>query len=45
MKLKVHDVNEYLGEYTTKNFRTWSANILLIQDLLKNKDKDKDEQS
>ena len=38
-EIKSTDVNEYLGEYTTKNFRTWSANVLLIQDLLKNKDK------
>ena len=40
-EIKSTDVNEYLGEYTTKNFRTWSANVLLIQNLLKNKDKDK----
>jgi len=31
------DVNIYLGEYTTKNFRTWSANTLLISHLLENK--------
>jgi DNA topoisomerase-1 len=30
------DVNIYLGEYTTKNFRTWSANTLLISHLLEN---------
>jgi len=34
--IKSDDVNDYLGEYTTKNFRTWSANILLIEYLLKN---------
>ena len=33
-EIKSTDVNEYLGEYTTKNFRTWSANILLIEYLL-----------
>ena len=33
-EIKSTDVNEYLGEYTTKNFRTWSANILLIEQLL-----------
>ena len=33
-EIKSTDVNEYLGEYTTKNFRTWSANVLLIGDLL-----------
>ena len=37
-EIKSTDVNEYLGEYTTKNFRTWSANVLLIRDLLKNKE-------
>ena len=31
------DVNIYLGEYTTKNFRTWSANTLLIEYLVDNK--------
>lgn len=33
------DVNNYLkelGDFTTKNFRTWSANIHLIKELLKN---------
>jgi len=40
--VKGDDVNEYLGEYTTKNFRTWSANILLITHLLKEKCKIKD---
>ena len=40
--IKSDDVNEYLGEYTTKNFRTWSANILLIKHLLKEKCKIKD---
>lgn len=35
--IKSDDVNDYLGEYTTKNFRTWSANILLIKYLLKEK--------
>ena len=30
------DVNIYLGEYTTKNFRTWSANTILISHLLEN---------
>jgi DNA topoisomerase-1 len=35
--IKSDDVNEYLGEYTTKNFRTWSANTLLIKHLLKEK--------
>ena len=40
--IKSDDVNDYLGEYTTKNFRTWSANILLIKYLLKEKCKIKD---
>lgn len=40
--IKGDDVNEYLGKYTTKNFRTWSANILLIKYLLKEKCKTKD---
>jgi DNA topoisomerase I len=40
--IKGDDVNEYLGDYTTKNFRTWSANILLITHLLKEKCKIKD---
>jgi DNA topoisomerase I len=40
--VKGDDVNEYLGEYTTKNFRTWSANILLINHLTKEKCKIKD---
>ena len=40
--VKGDDVNEYLGKYTTKNFRTWSANILLINHLLKEKCKIKD---
>ena len=40
-KITSSDVNEYLkefGNYTTKNFRTWGANIELIQLLLKNND-------
>ena len=40
-QIKSNDVNEYLkelGNYTTKNFRTWGANIELIQLLLKNDD-------
>ena len=36
-EIKSDDVNEYLGEFTTKNFRTWSANTLLISYLLHNK--------
>ena len=40
--IKGDDVNDYLGEYTTKNFRTWSANILLINQLTKEKCKIKD---
>lgn len=40
--IKSDDVNDYLGEYTTKNFRTWSANILLINQLTKEKCKIKD---
>ena len=35
--IKGEDVNMYLGKYTTKNFRTWSANTLLITHLLENK--------
>ena len=35
--IKGEDVNMYLGKYTTKNFRTWSANTLLITNLLENK--------
>jgi len=38
-EIKSTDVNEYLkklGNYTTKNFRTWGANIELIKLLVKN---------
>ena len=38
-KITSNDVNNYLkqfGDYTTKNFRTWGANIKLIKLLLKN---------
>lgn len=38
-----NDVNNYLkllGNYTTKNFRTWNANIELIKNILKNSSKD-----
>ena len=37
-KIKSTDVNQYLkrfGDFTTKNFRTWNANIELITQLLK----------
>ena len=34
-EIKSTDVNEYLGEYTTKNFRTWGANLEFIIQLLK----------
>jgi DNA topoisomerase-1 len=36
--IKSNDVNNYLkklGNYTTKNFRTWGANINLINELIK----------
>ena len=39
--IKSTDVNNYLknlGNYTTKNFRTWNANIELIKNILKSRD-------
>tara|TARA_B110000495_G_C23000218_1_gene590165 strand:+ start:87 stop:1058 length:972 start_codon:yes stop_codon:yes gene_type:complete len=42
--IKSSDVNKYLkkfGKYSTKNFRTWGANIEFILEILKNNDKNK----
>lgn len=43
VSISSNDVNNYLknlGNYTTKNFRTWNANIELIKNILKNENKD-----